>query len=275
MDLVFADDSRQRNPSREGMGPLVGIGGVLIPEASVRSLEEGLRVVCRSYGFPDSEEFKWSPPTNSWMRKSLNDERRLEFFRSVLRAAAAEGAVVIVVVEDTTYQPASRDSSSAEHDVTRMFLERVDNEARTRDTRVLVIADRPGGNRRDEDRFLETCLATIRSGTEYAKLQNISLMLSAPSHLSRLIQLADVVTSCTVAAVAGEARYALPLLAEIVPMMRGTDKYHGGLGLKIHPDGRYINLYHWLLGDTSFYEAGRYPPLPCPQHPYARDPNKP
>jgi len=32
----------------------------------------------------------------------------------------------------------------------------------------------------------------------------------------------------------------------------------GGRGLKIHPDLRYGNLYHWLLGDEAFvrYEGG-------------------
>jgi hypothetical protein len=45
----------------------------------------------------------------------------------------------------------------------------------------------------------------------------------------------------------------------------------GGLGLKIHPDFRYANLYHWLLGDSHFvrYQSGY--PLPFKSRPYAID----
>ncbi|MEW6046610.1 MAG: DUF3800 domain-containing protein [Bacillota bacterium] len=255
--------------------PIISRPQQLIPEESVRTLDERFGAICGQCGFPGSEEFKWSAPTNSWMRSGLTGEPRQRFFRSILQAAADYGAVVIVMVEDTNFQPASRDSRSPEEDVTRMFLERVDNEARARRSRVVIVTDRPGGGRTDEDKFLESCLATIRLGTEYTKLRRISLTLSAPSHLSRLIQLADVVTSCTLARVAGEARYAPPVFAGIIPLMRGTEHRRGGLGLKIHPDGRYVNLYHWLLGDTGFYDAGMVHPLPCPYRPYANDPMVP
>jgi hypothetical protein len=46
-----------------------------------------------------------------------------------------------------------------------------------------------------------------------------------------------------------------------------------GVGLKIHPHGRYENLYYWLLGEASYHASplflegqlvGRFP-----QNPYA------
>ncbi|HZK50776.1 MAG TPA: hypothetical protein VFD47_04340, partial [Actinomycetota bacterium] len=44
----------------------------------------------------------------------------------------------------------------------------------------------------------------------------------------------------------------------ILPLLREDYGCKGGRGLKIHPDLRYGNLYHWLLGDEAFvrYEGG-------------------
>lgn len=70
------------------------------------------------------------------------------------------------------------------------------------------------------------------------------------SKWSRLVQLADVVTAWSTSLVAGSTKWAANVFEQgIVPMLRSDYGCKGGRGLKIHPDFRYGNLYHWLLGD--------------------------
>jgi len=79
------------------MGPLVAIGGVHVPEESVKPLEDALEAICGEFGFPQGQEFKWSPGRRLWMRRNLVDARREEFFRRVLQAAQGYGVQAVVV----------------------------------------------------------------------------------------------------------------------------------------------------------------------------------
>jgi hypothetical protein len=182
MDLFFLDDSRQRNPTRQGMGPLVAVGGVCVAEEAVRPLELGLDELCRQTGFPDGEagEFKWSPKAEHWMRTELVQTARRDFFFGVLGLAAIHGVKAIVVLEDTSRGQADATAPSPEDDVVRLFLERADNYLYP-DRRGILIADRPGGGQEDEDRFLGRCLGTLRAGTRYVELTRVSLALTTPS----------------------------------------------------------------------------------------------
>jgi hypothetical protein len=124
--------------------------------------------------------------------------------------------------------------------------------------------------------LLQSCQEVLQSGTAHVKPQRIALnVFSTPSSLVRLLQVADVVTSCTVACVGGENRFAPPIFAVLRPMFRSLRGRVGGVGLKIHPDLKYLNLYHWLLGDTLFLKDGFGEPLPNPHHWYASDPMVP
>jgi hypothetical protein len=49
----------------------------------------------------------------------------------------------------------------------------------------------------------------------------------------------------------------------------------GGVGMKIHPDFRYANLYHWLLGDEFFARYMSAVPLPLMGRKYAASPHQP
>lgn len=62
MLFCFADDARQRTPSRDGMGPLVATGGLIVEDRAVGPLERALDALCRDYRFPPGQEFKWSTP---------------------------------------------------------------------------------------------------------------------------------------------------------------------------------------------------------------------
>lgn len=263
MDLIFCDDSRQARPTRYKMGPLVALGGIVVPDAALRPLAQDLERLCHETGFPTREEFKWSPRRGTWMRLNLRDERRFTFFRSVLTVAGLYGVQATVVIADTACSRAIKTSASPEADVTTMFLERADNALGAAGTLGVVIVDRPGGDRAAEDRFLAACLETLTTGTAYASLARIATVLPASSHLARMLQLADVITGCTLARVAGERTWSPPVFELIKPLLRRDGHRIGGVGLKLHPDFKYANLYHWLLGDDTWWKGTSGWELPC------------
>jgi len=274
MDIFFADDARQRNPTRPGMGPIVAIGGVYVPGGYVSKLEKALDRLCVSTGFPPGDEFKWSPGRELWMRDYLVGKARETFFIQALSLARDHRARATIVIEDVNYQKATK-ASTPEEDVTGLFLERAHWQFKVADTDGIVVADRPGGGRADEDQFLAGCLELLQGGTRYVRPDRIALsVLSTPSKLVRLLQLADVVASCTVALVGGEERFAPPVFDHIRLLLSNDSGRKGGIGLKIHPDYIYANLYHWLLGDSRFVKTGTGTPFPLAERPYASGPDQ-
>ena len=271
-DLVFADDSLQKNPTRPGMGPLVGVGGLSVAASTVAELGRALENTCSEAGFPAGEEFKWSPGRDLWMHDNLVGKPRLAFLRQVIQHLIDHEATIAVVVVDRKFKSATH-VETAEEDATRLFLERVEYCCSKNFSRALVVTDRPAGGRGDEDEFLSRCLEMLQEGTDYVQHKSIvHNVVSTPSRLSRLLQAADVVTGITVAATAGEKSYAPPLLQELRPLFYRDSNRIGGYGLKIHPAVRYMNLYHWLVGDTHFYRGQSATPLPAEGVPYNRDP---
>jgi hypothetical protein len=273
MDLLVIDDASQRKPTRDGMGPLVAVGGFHLPGESARSLEVGLEELCLKSGFPQGEEFKWSPGSRSWMRKALQFDRRRDFFLAALDLARKASATAIVAVSDTQSQPASSGVENPEHDVVTLFLERAQNLLGPLGTDAIVLFDRPSGNRKAERKFLARCLQTIRAGTPFVDFEHLAFAVSTDSHLVRVLQLADVVVSCTLSCVAGEKTWAPPVFQGIRPMLRTEGRRVGGVGLKLHPDRKYVNLYHWLVGDTYYRRGMSGWDLPIPGRPYASSPN--
>ena len=269
MLLFFVDDSRQNTPSRAGMQPLVAAGAIAVPEASIRVLELQIDKICAETGFPEGEEFKWSPGRELWMAANLVDEKRTSFFDHVLRAAANAGVVATVVISESTADRVTSESCSPEIDVTGMLLERIQFQT-PYDQQATIVADRPSGDRKEEDRFVANCLATVKKGTRLLRnFDLIALVLTTNSKLVRLLQLADLITSCTLAFVAGESRFAPSTFQRIKPMLRAEAGRIGGIGLKIHPEGQYANLYHWIAGDESYILHNVTYPLPLPGHPFA------
>ena len=117
MDLFAIDDSKQNKPTRDGMGPLVAVGGVHVAGDTVRDLEVALDALCKETGFPDGEEFKWSPDKKSWEYENLKFGPRDEFNLAALKIARDAGATGIVVMEDITKRPADATAPSHEVDV--------------------------------------------------------------------------------------------------------------------------------------------------------------
>jgi hypothetical protein len=251
------------------MGPLIGFGGVCVQDEHLRELETGLNMLCSRYGFPEGECFKWSPPRDLWMHSGLVEEARKTFLTDALQLSQTLGVRAMVVIEDRNRNTAT---GATDHvtDIITLLLERFHHYLTESQDIGLVVCSQPTGGRKDEKAFLADCLKKLRTGTEYVKHNRIALnVLSCPQEFLRVLQLADIVVSCSVARVSGEKTYSPPVFAEVVPMLRTELGRKGGVGLKIHPDILYLNLYHWLLGDTHFWRYGTGCPLPFPGYLYA------
>lgn len=274
MDLVVIDDSKQKNPSRPGMGSLVAVGGLHIPSGGIRKLEQKLEDICVDYGFPSrSEEFKWSPDRKSWMRKSLLADDREAFFSDALAAAEKVGAEACVVIEDETRRSTAGNYNDHEFDVVKVFLERTDHHLNTAGTEAIVVADHPAGGRPAEARFVSDCLETLRAGTKFMDLERTALVITEDSKNLRLLQLADLVVGCTLSYVSGEDEYSPPLFeGQIKNMLRSEGGRIGGVGLKLHPDFSFANLYHWLLDEDILRKGFEGQPLPIEGRAYVNSP---
>jgi hypothetical protein len=280
VDLILVDDSKQadKNIARPGMGSLVAVGGVHIPSDSIRTLARMLDEICEDYGFPSlQDEFKWSPSRNSWMREHLRGDERHDFYVSCLNAAADQEAQACVVIEDASRRSTANRRDDHEQDVVKVFLERSHNHLDGTETEAIIVADHPSGGRPAEAAFAADCLETLRDGTPYGNLERVALVLTEDSKNTRLLQLADLIVGCSVAYVGGEKTYSPDLFENHIRglLRRADDGRIGGFGLKLHPDITYVNLYHWLLGDTHFHKYGVGNPLPLENHPYVNGPRDP
>lgn len=274
MDLFFVDDAQQRKPSRPGMGPLLAIGGMCVSEQSVQQLEKQIEALCGGYGFSADEIFKWSPGRELWMHKNLVGKRRKDFFIDVLGLAKNNGATATVVIEDTTCSTATG-AASPEIDVIQLFLERAHNQLVARQCNGVVIVCQPSGNRKSENKFLASCIETLKCGTDYVQPDKVVCVLCSPPKYIRLLQVADLITSCTTAFVSGESTFSPPVFDVVKPMLVSELRRIGGVGLKLHPDFKYVNLYHWLVGDSHFVRFMTGIPMPLVDRPYHSDPYAP
>jgi len=271
--MFFADDSTQVNPSRVGMGSLVATGGLLVECDAIASLERSIAYICKQFGFPPGEEFKRSPRTNSWMHGNLIGCHRHDFFLWVIQTCSDHGAKATVIISDETSSTPLSSPSHSEF-VTKMLIERVNWLAKYKQTTAIIVADRPGGGTRQERAFLSQCMQNIQNGTGYVMPERIAInALSTDSKFVRLLQTADLIVSCVTAFAAGENTHSPPLFAAIRPLLASDMGRTGGVGLKLHPDLWYVNLYHWLLGDSHFIRSMNGWPLPLPRRPYARNAN--
>lgn len=252
------------------MGRLIGIGGLHVPGERVGDLERALAALCSDSGFPPGQEFKWSPGRGDWMWKGLVDDARQKFFIEALAIAATHGSHCIVVIEDTAHLTATQPGIDHVLDATTLFLERANTVLNAAQTFGLVVVDRPSGGAAEDARYLGSCFETLRIGTKYVKPDRIAInVLSTSSHLVRLLQLADVVVSCAVSFVSGEDRHSPPIFNALLPMFHRSWVGIGGVGLKIHPDHNYVNLYHWLLGDKEFKKGSFVHILPIASRPFS------
>jgi len=263
MNFIFADDSEQSNPTRKGMKPLIGLGGVHILAEKIGDIEHEINELCNRYGFSDGEEFKWSPSRNTHMHDNIQGERRVEFYNELFEIALNYNTTAIVVASDNDCRFADDSSTSHDEDVTTIFLERANQLFNSFNRNGAVIVDKPGGGQKQEKELISKCLETLEKGTDYVKFDRIPLpVMTADSQHIRLLQLADVITSCSIARLAGENTYSPKIFELIKPLLREEFGRKGGVGFKVHPDMRYQNLYYWLLDDKFLKRGTTENPLP-------------
>lgn len=124
MQLWFVDDARQLTPTRRGDRSVVCSWSDLCLGANLRSFENALDTLCRSTGFPDGQEFKWSPGRALWMRDNLSGEARTEFFLNAVAIARDHGICGTLTVVDTNHTVITG-ASNHETAVVRLLLERI------------------------------------------------------------------------------------------------------------------------------------------------------
>ncbi len=273
MQFWFVDDARQRSPTRERMGSLCVVGAICISDENLRSFENALDELCLNTGFPDRQEFKWSPGRDLWMRDNLRGDARREFFLKAVNCARDHDICGVLTAIDTNHKVITG-ADSYEAAVVRLLLERIHNSTPCGE-RALIIADTPsGGSKQTSDTFISSCLDTLRAGTNaLASLDRIAMVLTCSSHLNRCLQFADLFTSCLTAFVSGENRWSLPVANELRGLLRSELGSVGGCGVKIHPDFVYANLYYWLFADKTFLRSGCRTPFPLQGRPYAGSPD--
>lgn len=272
MYFVFADDAKQ-NPSRERMGQLVAAGAILVSGERLRRLEIRLEGICEEHGFPVDDplrsEFKWSPGRELWMHNGLLDGKRDQFFLDVIHQLAGGGVKALVAIVDENHPVANIPEigsvpTTHEIDATRLLFERVNRFLSEIDDEAVVINDRPPGNSRieEENKFLANALEMWRKGTSFVRFNRIAInVLCTQSRFVRMLQCADLITSCVTAYVAGEKVWSPRIFAAVKPLLYSKDGRIGGYGLKLYPNS-HRNLYHWLLGDAQYHAGGVIYDLP-------------
>ncbi|MEW2193679.1 hypothetical protein [Streptomyces microflavus] len=116
------------------------------------------------------------------------------------------------------------------------LYERIEMHLESREERGVVIADIPGGGNRDHTKWLAESVDLTTVGTTYVKPNRVVMpIVTAPSdHLPHL-QLADLVTAATTAAVAGREA-GMELVELLKPLARrNAHGYIGGAGLVLWP----------------------------------------
>lgn len=274
MHLAFVDDSKQTKPSREGIGAAVACGGFFLDADDARVAEAALDVLCEQTGFPEGDEFKWSPQKGSWMHSDLIEGNRERFQFGVIDVLRRHGAQAVFVAEDSTKGRASSDELDPNDDVLVMWLERLEGRLVEAEAHALLVADRPGGDTKEENRFLSDCLDQLRNGTAFVDHDRIVFIVATQGRFVRLLQAADLVASCMTAYFAGESNYAPPVAQHMLDLFKQPSGRIGGSSVKFHPDFSYLNLYYWLLGDTHAGPLLGGTPLPTEARPYAESPWK-
>lgn len=274
MDFFFVDDAGQSKPSRKGIGSLLAVGGIHIPEEVLKILESEIEYICVEAGFPLGEVFKWSPGRELWMHDNLKFDDRERFFLSVLAKLEEFKITAWVIIEDIKYKTATG-TDRHDIDLTQMFLERIHFTLCAKNCNAVVIISQPSGDITAQNGFLTECTNVLKTGSTYTNFERIAQIFSLNHRFSRLLQAADLITSCSTSFVSGENTYSPPVFEGIKPLLGKERDRIGGVGLKLHPDNVYVNLYHWLLGDKMLYRKDYGLGLPLGNFQYSESPNEP
>jgi hypothetical protein len=246
MHLVFIDDSEQRDPARQGLGNLIAVGAVMVPDDQLAVYAERLSEIRTDFEIPDGVEIKWKPRRKSDLA-GVGLEIRMSLYRRMLEAAADCSVSTSVVVVDHGRAYKERSKSDVDKEILAWLYTRIEMHLGEHDDIGIVIADEPGGGSKAERRWLADTLELTEYGTQHVEAEHVVLpIVTAPSDHVPHLQLADLVTAATTAAVAGRP-HALTLLDPLKSIARARPSGEcGGAGLVLWPPPLY-DLYWWLL----------------------------
>jgi hypothetical protein len=267
--LVFADDSAQAAPTRPGIGaPVHGAGCLLVENDAAGDAESRLDELCTEYGFPPTERFKWSPGKDLWMRDNLRGDSRLNFFLAMTDVLRDLGCRAMVVVLDTGYPCVTgADEPDRDLDAVQFLISQMSAWLDSIDDVAVMLMDQPGGDAKRQKSFALSCREYARP-VDATRRRIMHAPIPADSGLVRLLQAADIATSCTLAFVSGEIDYSPPIFEQIRELLCVKHGLIGSAGLTIHPSFKYVNLYHWLIDDQTYRRGHLVAPLPLPRRPY-------
>lgn len=262
MQFFFADDSAQKSV-REGMGKLLAFGGVLVHSDRLKSLSGAIDSIARAHGIPANEEIKWSPRKGSWIYENLKGDDRSSCYLAILKAALDHDCKAIVVLCD--YEMRNLKPEWGFDRCVQYTLERVSTYLSATAEEAVIVADRPSGGHREADEFLASFIDHLADTHNHMLEGTFALnLLTAPSHMVRQLQLADLVVAITTAMFSGQTKWATGYFDLVKAMfIRNGFGYIGGTGVKVYPD-KLINLYHWVLGEEHFSKVGMGTAWPLP-----------
>lgn len=270
MIVVFVDDSKTGS-RRKHLGELVAVGAVFVPEESLTPYSEDLAMLREQLGIPKDEELKWKPAKCSFLGRA-SGELVTALRRSMLQAAAQRGIKSCVVVWDRGHVDWER--KRIEPEILHYLYDRIEVFLQEHAARGIVIADTPGGGGTENNRWLSDARALAEAGTRYTTPERVVLpMLTAPSHHVPHLQLADLVTAATTAAVAGYPA-GLGLVDLLKPLARTYNGVIGGAGLVLHPSHELKDLHYWVFGETHDHRGSpllNTTPFDHPGRPFQRE----
>lgn len=248
MKLIFIDDSVHRQPRRTGLGELVALGAVIVPEDQVSGFAADLVSIKTRLTIPQDEEIKWNPPRGSFLA-TADGEIASQVRGDVLSAAIARGIRSVVHVLDHSLVYKDRTVVEVGQELLKWTYDKIAFELEGQGA--VMIADKPGGGTAQESRWLADTLALTNDGTGYTSPGKVVLpVLTAGSHHVPHLQLADIVTASTTAAIAGRrsGQELTPLLRQLACKNRG---YVGGAGITLWPP-ELRDLLYWEFGEDLY-----------------------
>ncbi len=273
MKLVFIDDSSQRNPPRAGLGELVALGAVIVSEDQVTGFASDLIAIKTRLGVPQDEEIKWKPARGMFLA-GAGGETVTQLRESMLNAAIARGITSVVHVLDHSLVYRDRTIVQVGQELLKWTYDKVAFGLEGQGA--VMIADKPGGGPAEESRWLAQTLAMTNDGTAYTAAGKVVLpVLTAGSHHVPHLQLADVVTAATTAAIAGRPHglRLAPLLRQLA--RKNARGYAGGAGITLWPP-ELRDLLYWVFGEDTYVKGiigeqlgpSGTPPSTAPERPF-------
>src|SRR5690606_8706973 len=209
---------------------------------------------------PADEELKWKPAKGTFLR-GANGELVADLRQSMLDAALKCDIRPAVVVVDQGRVFREKTAAGAGKEIVKYLYERIEMCLDDNKDIGVVIADEPGGGAKAERRWLADTLELTKNGTQYVRAERVVMpIVTAPSDHVPHLQLADLVTAATTAAVAGR-KSGLDLVSRLKALAHKRKSGEtGGAGIVLWPPDLY-DLHWWVFGETHYIRGNSGTPL--------------